>query len=87
MDFVAVLFIHLYDLSYTREEAFGPVAPLLRFKTEEDALRIANDTNAGNSCSSTFQFVLLYSVWKKCFPPSDTAILCYWFCHVWPFFV
>ncbi|KAG4958031.1 hypothetical protein JHK85_044411 [Glycine max] len=29
------------------EEAFGPVAPLLRFKTEEDAIRIANDTNAG----------------------------------------
>lgn len=31
----------------SRQEAFGPVAPLLRFKTEEDAIRIANDTNAG----------------------------------------
>ncbi|KAJ7982096.1 Aldehyde dehydrogenase [Quillaja saponaria] len=30
-----------------REEAFGPVAPLLRFRTEEEAIRIANDTNAG----------------------------------------
>ncbi|KAA8523397.1 hypothetical protein F0562_009820 [Nyssa sinensis] len=31
----------------SREEVFGPVAPLLRFKTEEEAIRIANDTNAG----------------------------------------
>ncbi|CAL5341429.1 unnamed protein product [Camellia sinensis] len=29
------------------EEVFGPVAPLLRFKTEEEAINIANDTNAG----------------------------------------
>ncbi|XP_040986329.1 succinate-semialdehyde dehydrogenase, mitochondrial isoform X2 [Juglans microcarpa x Juglans regia] len=31
----------------SREEVFGPVAPLLRFKTEEEAIHIANDTNAG----------------------------------------
>ncbi|KAL2330994.1 hypothetical protein Fmac_018575 [Flemingia macrophylla] len=35
------------EMRISREEAFGPVAPLLRFKTEEDAIRIANDTNAG----------------------------------------
>lgn len=35
-------------LSWFREEVFGPVAPVLRFKTEDDALRMANDTNAGN---------------------------------------
>ncbi|RZB97204.1 Succinate-semialdehyde dehydrogenase, mitochondrial isoform B [Glycine soja] len=35
------------DMHISREEAFGPVAPLLRFKTEEEAIRIANDTNAG----------------------------------------
>ena len=31
----------------TREETFGPVAPLLAFDTEEEALRIANDTPFG----------------------------------------
>ncbi|KAK1278640.1 hypothetical protein QJS04_geneDACA021336 [Acorus gramineus] len=35
------------EMLISREEVFGPVAPLLRFKTEEDAIRIANDTNAG----------------------------------------
>ncbi|KMZ73718.1 Succinate-semialdehyde dehydrogenase, mitochondrial [Zostera marina] len=35
------------DMLISREEVFGPVAPLLSFKTEEDAIRIANDTSAG----------------------------------------
>jgi succinate-semialdehyde dehydrogenase/glutarate-semialdehyde dehydrogenase len=30
-----------------REETFGPVAPLFRFKSEEEALRLANDTEFG----------------------------------------
>ncbi|KAJ0478307.1 putative succinate-semialdehyde dehydrogenase (NAD(+)) [Helianthus annuus] len=30
-----------------RQEVFGPVAPVIRFKTEEEAIQIANDTNAG----------------------------------------
>lgn len=30
-----------------REETFGPVAPLFRFTTEEDAVRMANDTEYG----------------------------------------
>uniref|UniRef100_M8BRX0 Succinate-semialdehyde dehydrogenase, mitochondrial n=1 Tax=Aegilops tauschii TaxID=37682 RepID=M8BRX0_AEGTA len=29
------------------EEVFGPVAPLIPFKTEEEAIHLANDTNAG----------------------------------------
>ncbi|GMP64625.1 hypothetical protein CsSME_00025813 [Camellia sinensis var. sinensis] len=35
------------EMLISREEVFGPVAPLLRFKTEEEAINIANDTNAG----------------------------------------
>ena len=35
------------DMAVTREETFGPVAPLFRFKTEEEAIRLANDTEFG----------------------------------------
>jgi succinate-semialdehyde dehydrogenase/glutarate-semialdehyde dehydrogenase len=31
----------------SREETFGPVAPLIRFKTEEEAIRLSNDTEFG----------------------------------------
>ena len=30
-----------------REEIFGPIAPITRFKTEEEAIRLANDTEYG----------------------------------------
>ncbi len=33
-----------------REETFGPVAPLFRFETEEEAIAIANDTEYGLAC-------------------------------------
>jgi len=35
------------EMACAREEIFGPVAPLFRFKTEEEALAMANDTRAG----------------------------------------
>jgi succinate-semialdehyde dehydrogenase/glutarate-semialdehyde dehydrogenase len=35
------------DMRVFREEIFGPVAPLFRFKTEEEAIAIANDTEFG----------------------------------------
>ena len=35
------------QMKVAREETFGPVAPLFRFKTEEEAMRMANDTPFG----------------------------------------
>jgi len=35
------------DMRVTREETFGPLAPLFRFKTEEEAIQMANDTEFG----------------------------------------
>jgi succinate-semialdehyde dehydrogenase / glutarate-semialdehyde dehydrogenase len=35
------------EMKVAREETFGPVAPLFRFKTEEEAVRMANDTPFG----------------------------------------
>jgi succinate-semialdehyde dehydrogenase/glutarate-semialdehyde dehydrogenase len=37
-------------MKVTNEETFGPVAPLFRFKTEEEAVAMANDTEFGLAC-------------------------------------
>ncbi|PZF52580.1 aldehyde dehydrogenase, partial [Curtobacterium sp. MCSS17_008] len=37
------------DMSLAREESFGPIVPIIRAADEEDALRIANDTEYGLS--------------------------------------
>ena len=34
-------------MAVSREETFGPLAPVYRFETDEDAMRLANDTEAG----------------------------------------
>ncbi|HWY92754.1 MAG TPA: NADP-dependent succinate-semialdehyde dehydrogenase [Chthoniobacterales bacterium] len=34
-------------MKVAREETFGPLAPLFRFETDEDAVRLANDTEFG----------------------------------------
>ena len=38
------------DMAVAREETFGPVAPLFRFKTEEEAIAMANNTEFGLAC-------------------------------------
>ncbi len=38
------------DMLVAREETFGPVAPIFRFKTEEEAIAMANDTEFGLAC-------------------------------------
>ncbi len=38
------------DMRVFREEIFGPVAPLFRFKTEAEAIAMANDTEVGLAC-------------------------------------
>jgi succinate-semialdehyde dehydrogenase / glutarate-semialdehyde dehydrogenase len=35
------------DMQIFREETFGPVAPVFRFKTDEEAIELANDTEFG----------------------------------------
>jgi succinate-semialdehyde dehydrogenase/glutarate-semialdehyde dehydrogenase len=43
------------EMTVMREETFGPVLPVMTFKTEEEAIRLANDS----------QFGLTASVWTK----------------------
>ena len=35
------------DMLVASEETFGPLAPVFRFSTEEEAIRMANDTEFG----------------------------------------
>jgi succinate-semialdehyde dehydrogenase / glutarate-semialdehyde dehydrogenase len=38
------------DMAVAREETFGPVAPLFKFKTEEEVISAANNTEFGLAC-------------------------------------
>ena len=38
------------DMRVFQEEIFGPVAPLFKFRTEEEAIAMANDTEYGLAC-------------------------------------
>src|SRR5262249_37714678 len=35
------------EMKYAREETFGPVAPIQRFATEDEAIRLANNSDYG----------------------------------------
>jgi succinate-semialdehyde dehydrogenase/glutarate-semialdehyde dehydrogenase len=45
-----------------REEIFGPVAPIFKFKTEEDAIHMANDTEFG--LAAYFYSENLSRIWR-----------------------
>ncbi|MEM1040246.1 MAG: NAD-dependent succinate-semialdehyde dehydrogenase [Pseudomonadota bacterium] len=38
------------DMSFSKEEIFGPVAPVFKFETEDEAISYANDTIFGLAC-------------------------------------
>lgn len=48
------------DMKIAREEIFGPVASLIRFKTEEEAIKIANDTEV----SGRLPFIETQDSWQ-----------------------
>ncbi|MCB1867056.1 MAG: NADP-dependent succinate-semialdehyde dehydrogenase [Gammaproteobacteria bacterium] len=50
------------EMAVAKEETFGPLAPLFRFKTEEEAVRMANDTEFG--LASYFYSRDLARVWR-----------------------
>ena len=50
------------DMKVTREETFGPVAPLFRFSSEEEGIAMANDTEFG--LASYFYARDLGRVWR-----------------------
>ncbi|WP_071673851.1 NAD-dependent succinate-semialdehyde dehydrogenase [Nioella nitratireducens] len=38
------------DMKFAREEIFGPLAPVFKFETEDEAISMANDTEFGLAC-------------------------------------
>ncbi len=49
-------------MQVAREETFGPVAPLFRFTTEDEVIRMANDTQFG--LASYFYSRDIYRIWR-----------------------
>jgi succinate-semialdehyde dehydrogenase/glutarate-semialdehyde dehydrogenase len=49
-------------MAVAKEETFGPLAPLFRFKTEEEVIKMANDTEFG--LASYFYARDLGRVWR-----------------------
>lgn len=51
-----------HDMKVTREETFGPLAPLFKFETDDEVIERANDTEFGLACY--FYSNDLSRVWK-----------------------
>lgn len=70
------------DMTIVREEIFGPVACIMTFKTEEEAIRLANDTEyglAGAVCSKdgakavrVMKEIRAGIIWINCNQPTFT---------------
>ena len=50
------------DMKFSKEEIFGPVAPLYKFSSDEEAIQIANDTDYG--LASYFYSESISRSWK-----------------------
>ena len=50
------------DMKVAREETFGPLAPLFRFRTEAQAIQLANDTESG--LAAYFYSRDVHRVWR-----------------------
>lgn len=50
------------DMKFAKEEIFGPVAPLFKFKNDEEVIELANDTNYG--LAAYFYSKDLSRVWR-----------------------
>jgi gamma-glutamyl-gamma-aminobutyraldehyde dehydrogenase len=72
------------DMTIAREEIFGPVLSVITVKTEEEAVRIANDTNYGlasqlytddlNTAHRAAKAIRAGTVSVNCFSEGDLAV-------------
>lgn len=72
------------DMAIAREEIFGPVASVIPFDTEEEALRLANDTPYGlaggvwtkslSTAHNISQGIRSGTVWVNCYGVIDPAV-------------
>ncbi len=52
-------------MKVSKEETFGPLAPLFRFKTEDEAVAMANDTEFGLAAYYLLKAQLVNGEWVK----------------------
>jgi succinate-semialdehyde dehydrogenase / glutarate-semialdehyde dehydrogenase len=61
------------QMKVAREETFGPLAPLFRFETDEQAIQLANDTEFG--LASYFYSRDIGRIWRAAGNAEWSAIL------------